>query len=97
MESAWDDVVRDTKTIIETRAGYPDSTLADLYDPLTMPAPLTKAHIALDQAVDAAYGRTSFKSEAERVAFLFGLYEKKAAPLNVRSTEKKTNRRTEAT
>ena len=41
-----------------------------------MPAGLVKAHHALDRAVDAAYGRANFKSEAERVAYLFTLYEK---------------------
>ena len=41
-----------------------------------MPPALVKAHQVLDRAVDSAYGKTSFKSEAERVAFLFGLYEK---------------------
>ena len=60
--------------VLDARAQFPDSTLADLYDPLTMPPVLLKAHQALDKAVDAAYGKTHFKSEAERVAFLFGLY-----------------------
>ena len=64
------------QVILEERAKYPDSTLADLYGPLSMPPGLVKAHHALDRAVDAAYGKTSFVSEAERVAFLFTLYEK---------------------
>lgn len=55
--------------------GEGGATLADLYDPLTMPPELVKAHQALDRAVDSAYGRTSFKSEAERVAFLFERYQ----------------------
>lgn len=50
------------------------ATLADLYDPLTMPAALLKAHQKLDAAVDAAYGKKAFKSDAERVAFLFERY-----------------------
>ncbi len=41
-----------------------------------MPPGLVKAHHTLDHAVDAAYGKTNFASEAERVAFLFTLYEK---------------------
>jgi hypothetical protein len=49
------------------------ASLADLYDPLTMPPVLLKAHQKLDKAVDVAYGRT-FTSEAQRVAFLFDLY-----------------------
>jgi hypothetical protein len=41
--------------VLDARAKYPTSTLADLYDPLTMPAPLSKAHAALDKAVDRCY------------------------------------------
>ena len=63
------------KAVINVRAKYPDSSLADLYDPLLMPADLLKAHKAVDKAVDAAYGQTKFATEAERVAFLFELYE----------------------
>jgi hypothetical protein len=62
--------------VLHARAQFPDASLADLYDPLTMPSALVKAHQTLDAAVDAAYGRKSFKNDAERVAFLFGLYQK---------------------
>ncbi|MHB8137320.1 MAG: DNA methyltransferase [Smithellaceae bacterium] len=62
--------------VLDARAQFPGSTLADLYDPLTMPPVLLKAHQTLDHAVDAAYGKTNFKTEAERVAFLFELYQK---------------------
>lgn len=61
--------------ILDARARYPDSSLADLYDPLTMPPELVKAHAKLDKAVDAAYGYKGANSDAERVAFLFGLYQ----------------------
>ena len=61
------------QAVLDARAQFPDSSLADLYDPLTMPPTLHKAHARLDASVDAAYGR-KFKSEAERVAFLFALY-----------------------
>lgn len=64
------------QSVLDVRANHPKSTLADLYDPLTMPQDLTKAHQTLDRAVDAAYGRSTFASEAERVAFLFVLYLK---------------------
>ena len=53
----------------------PDSSLATLYDPEVMPPALRKAHKELDKAVDAAYSRKKFNNEAERVAFLFELYE----------------------
>lgn len=62
--------------VLDARAQFPDSSLADLYDPLTMPPALLKAHQKLDRAVDSAYGKTRFNTEAERVAFLFGLYQK---------------------
>jgi hypothetical protein len=62
--------------VLDARAAHPKASLADLYDPLTMPPNLVKAHQALDVAVDAAYGRKSFKNDAERVAFLFDLYRK---------------------
>src|SRR3546814_944241 len=41
--------------VLDARAGFPDATLADLYDPLTMPPALVKAHQQLDKAVDPAY------------------------------------------
>jgi len=75
------------QSVLDARAEYPDSTLADLYDPLSMPGPLTKAHAALNKAVDVAYGKKLFKTEAGRVAFLFELYEKQAAPLYVTPPE----------
>lgn len=67
--------------VLDARAHFPSATLADLYDPLTMPPDLVKAHQTLDRAVDAAYGKTAFKSEAERVAFLFERYQQLTAPL----------------
>jgi len=55
------------------------TSLATLYDPDIMPMSLRKAHKALDKAVDAAYTTQKFTNEAERVAFLFELYEKLVA------------------
>lgn len=63
------------QSILDARAAHPDATLAELYDPLTMPGDLRKAHHANDRAVDAAYGRRKFTTEAERVGFLFELYD----------------------
>ena len=59
------------------------ASLALLYNPDTMPAELARAHAALDRAVDAAYGYKGGKDDASRVAFLFGLYQQLAAPLDV--------------
>ena len=56
-------------------------TLADIYDPLAMPAALLKAHAALDRAVERCYRPEPFRSDRERVEFLFSLYEKLTAPL----------------
>lgn len=64
-----------SQKILDVRKTFPDSTLADLYDPLTMPSVLSKAHQALDKAVDACYGVKNFPNEAKRVAFLFSLYD----------------------
>lgn len=57
------------------------STLADLYDPLTMPTDLAKAHAALDRAVEKCYRPEPFHSDRERVEHLFHLYEQLTAPL----------------
>jgi type I restriction-modification system DNA methylase subunit len=61
--------------ILEARALYPESSLADLYAPTAMPPELTKAHTALDKAVDAAYQYKGGKDDAARVAFLFERYQ----------------------
>lgn len=63
------------QAVLDARAAHPDSSLADLYDPLTMPPDLVKAHQKLDAAVDASYGYKGGSTDAARVAFLFGLYQ----------------------
>ncbi|ERT09479.1 putative dNA methyltransferase [Lyngbya aestuarii BL J] len=67
--------------VLDTRAKYPDSSLAALYDPLTMPPDLVKAHQALDKAVDLCYRPQPFVSELNRIEYLFSLYEALSAPL----------------
>lgn len=57
--------------VLKTRTRYRGSSLADLYDPPRTPAPLVKAHRALDRAVDRAYRARGFESDLERVRFLF--------------------------
>jgi hypothetical protein len=81
------------QAVLDTRAQFPGSTLADLYDPLTMPPALLKAHQKLDATVDAAYGRKSFKSDAERVAFLFELYQRITSLLPAAAPAKKARKR----
>lgn len=65
----------EAQQVLDARARFPNSTLADLFDPLTTPSQLLDAHQALDRAVDAAYGRKKFKTEGERVSMLFELYD----------------------
>lgn len=63
------------RAVLDARALYPESTLAMLYEPSTMPVELRKAHQAIDKAVDAAYGYGGGKDDASRVAFLFERYQ----------------------
>ncbi|MCB1192240.1 MAG: class I SAM-dependent DNA methyltransferase [Leptospiraceae bacterium] len=69
------------QNVLEARKEFPDSSLAELYDPLTMPPKLVKAHQELDKAVDLAYRPQAFSSESKRMEFLFELYEKYTAGL----------------
>jgi len=61
--------------ILKIRADYPDSSLSDLYDPIAMPTSLSKAHNKLDRLVDLVYRPQVFTNEANRLAFLFDLYD----------------------
>ena len=62
--------------VLETRSLYSDSSLADLYDPLSMPSELVKVHTALDKMVLSLYGLPSQSTEAEIVADLLNRYQK---------------------
>ena len=62
------------QAVLDARAQFPESSLADLYDPLSMPPALLKAHQKLDKAVDECYRKKPFTSETERIEFLFELY-----------------------
>jgi N-6 DNA Methylase len=76
--------------VLDARAAHPDSSLADLYDPLSMPMDLVKAHAALDKAVDTCYRAQPFANELSRIEFLFTLYEQLTAPMFAIETIKKT-------
>lgn len=69
-------IEEEARGMLAAREEFPGATLAELYDPLTMPPALVKAHQRLDKAVDAAYGYKGKSTDAERVAFLFELYQK---------------------
>ena len=68
------------QAILDARAKYPDSSLADLYDEVTMPPELRKAHQENDRAVMAAYGFSTKMSESECVAELFKMYQEMTKP-----------------
>ena len=78
--------------VLDTRLQFPNSSLADLYDPLTMPPALVKAHNELDKAVDLAYRPQPFTSEANRMVYLFELYEKYTANLFTKVKPKKVRK-----
>ena len=82
------------QAVLDAMAQFPDSSLAYLYDPLTMPPVLLKAHQELDKAVDLAYRPQPFPSEAKRMEFLFELYEKYTAGLF--GEEKKSKKKKKA-
>ena len=67
--------------VLDVRASFPESSLADLYHPLTMPPKLVKAHQELDKAVDLCYRPQAFTNENTRIEFLFNLYNIYTAPL----------------
>jgi hypothetical protein len=74
-------VTQCAEAVLAARRAHPNATLADLYDPDVMPAPLATAHRSLDRAVDACYRRAGFDSEIQRVIYLFELYRQLDAPL----------------
>ena len=65
--------------VLKQRENHPEKTIAQLYDPDTMPADLLIAHRALDAAVEKCYRAKSFANDEERLEFLFAEYEKMAA------------------
>lgn len=78
--------------VLDVRAEFPNSSLADLYNPLTMPPALVKAHNELDKAVDLAYRPQTFTSEANRMVYLFELYEKYTADLFTKEKSRKSKK-----
>jgi hypothetical protein len=70
-----------SQKVLDARLEFPKSSLSDLYDPLTMPPVLKRAHNELDKAVDLAYRPQPFTSEANRMVYLFELYEKYTADM----------------
>lgn len=77
------------QAVLDARAIFPNASLADLYDPNTMPPALVKAHQALDKAVDLCYRPQPFPNETKRIEYLFELYDQYTAGLF--KTEKRRN------
>ena len=89
-----ENVQKAAQDVLDARAQFPNSSLADLYDPNTMPPVLVKAHQQLDKAVDLCYRSQPFPNETKRIEFLFELYDKYTAGLFVKekkSKKKKNN------
>jgi len=84
-------IIEKTENILEARKEFADSSLADLYDSVTMPANLRKAHTELDKVVDKCYRPHPFISELGRIEFLFKLYETYTNP--IASKEKSVKKR----
>jgi len=78
--------------VLSARKEFPTYSLADLYDPLTMPPVLVKAHQELDKAVDICYRPQPFINAAKRIEFLFELYEKYTADLFTKEKVKKSKK-----
>jgi hypothetical protein len=82
-------VEKAVESVLSARKEFPTYSLADLYDPLTMPPVLVKAHQELDKAVDLCYRPQPFINAAKRIEFLFELYEKYTADLFTKVKVKK--------
>ncbi|SDY98344.1 class I SAM-dependent DNA methyltransferase [Hymenobacter psychrophilus] len=69
------------QVVLAARAQFPDASLATLYDPLTMPPALVKAHQQLDRAVDQCYRSAAFPTELSRLEYLFDEYRRLTEPV----------------
>ena len=78
--------------VLDVRSAFANNSLAELYDQDSMPPDLVKAHKELDKAVDDAYSKQTFSSEAKRMEFLFELYEKYTADLFTKEKAKKNKK-----
>ena len=72
-------ITHNVYNILEERERYPEKTMAELYDPDKMPDGLREAHKLLDELIEQCYRATPFRSDEERLSYLFRLYEKMVA------------------
>jgi len=84
-------VAEKAQNVLDIRAEFPTNSLADLYNPISMPPKLVKAHQELDKAVDLCYRSQTFITESTRIEFLFNLYNQYTAPLI--KSEKKSRKK----
>jgi len=79
--------------ILDERAKHPEKTMAQLYNPGTMPKGLKHAHEELDKAVEQCYRLQPFTSDTERLEFLFKMYEEMIKRDTLFAKEKKTRKK----
>jgi hypothetical protein len=80
-EKQKENIEKAAQAVLDVREQFPESSLADLYDPNTMPPSLVKSHQQLDKTVDLCYRPQPFPNETKRIEFLFELYDKYSAGL----------------
>lgn len=78
-ESPLDALEPLARSVLDARAAHPDSTLADLYNTITMPPDLAVSHRRLDRRVDRLYRREPFVSYIDRMEFLLDTYDRMAS------------------
>lgn len=86
-----DDLTRCAEDILLVRESYFPATIADLYDPETMPADLREAHARNDETLERIYIGRRFKNDTERLEKLFDMYAKMtaAAPAAAKKARRK--------
>jgi type II restriction/modification system DNA methylase subunit YeeA len=80
-------------TILDERAKHPSKTMAQLYNPATMPKGLLQAHQELDTAIEQCYRLQPFKNDTERLEYLFKLYEEMLQKDTLFAKQKKTRKK----
>ena len=90
-EKQMKDLEVKAQNLLDVRLQYLESSLAEMYKPNGMPPSLVKAHNELDKAVDKAYRPQPFTNEANRMVFLFELYEKYTVDLFTNEKRKKND------
>lgn len=79
--------------ILDERAKHPSKTMAQLYNPTTMPKGLLQAHQELDTAIEQCYRLQPFKNDTERLEYLFKMYEEMLQKDTLFAKQKKTRKR----